>query len=133
MKRWMLAALLLHSATVALAQSAQATATGSATANAAAFRCGGVGEDEQRQMKAEAARHDLMVTFSTVSGAYMADVDIEILSAGKPVLAGRCSGPLMLVDLSPKGSYEFRATANGRTQRKLVSVGGKPSSISFTW
>ena len=133
MKKLLMAVLLVQSAAFALAQSAHSHASGSASAGAAGFRCGGVGDDEQRRMKAEAANHDLLVTFATTTGAYMADVDVEISSGGKVVLSGRCSGPLMLVDLSPKGTYQIRATANGKTQSKQVSLGAKPANASFTW
>jgi len=127
----LLAAALALVTTGALAQ-APATATGSADAQAATFRCGGVGEDDQKRMKAEAAQHGVLVTFSTTDGAYVADVGVEIRQGGKSVLQGRCNGPLMLVDL-PQGSYEIAATAQGRTQRKTLTVGGKPAAVGFSW
>jgi hypothetical protein len=133
---WLACALLAQLATGALAQSSSsgtATSTGSAGAQAAAFRCGGVGQDEQDRMKAEAARHALMLTFATTDGAYVADVDVEIRKGGKVVLQGHCNGPLMLVDLAPAGSYEISATSQGKTQRKAVSIGAKPASSTFTW
>jgi hypothetical protein len=116
----------------ALAQSA-ATASGSAQAGAPGFRCGGVGDEDQRRIKAEASRHDLLVTFATAGGAYLADVDVEITSGGKVVLQGRCNGPLMLADVGGKGSYQIRAVSNGREQRKSVTLSGKPASVTFTW
>ena len=128
----LLAAALALAAAGALAQT-PATATGSTGAQAATFRCGGVGEDEQKRMKAEAAQHGVLVTFATNDGAYLADVDVEVRHDGKSVLQGRCTGPLMLMDLAPQGSYEVAATAQGRTQRKTVTVGAKPASLSFTW
>jgi len=130
----LLAAGIALAAANALAQTpATATgSTGSADAQAASFRCGGVGDDDQKRMKAEAAQHGVLVTFSTTDGAYVADVGVEITRGGKSVLQGRCNGPLMLVDL-PQGSYEIAATAQGRTQRKTVTVGGKPSAVGFSW
>jgi hypothetical protein len=133
---WLLAALLGPAAASALAQAAgaAATATGSPTAQAAAFRCGGVGQDEQESIKAEAARHDLLLSFSVTGGAYLADVDVEIRRGDQVVLQARCSGPLMLVDLAPPGAYEIRASAQGRDQRKKVTVGGRrPATVSFVW
>lgn len=135
-KNLLIAALLLQLAGVAFAQSATATATagGSTTAKAGSFTCGGVGQDDQARMKAEASRHDVMVTFSATGGAYIADVDFEISQGGKVVVQGRCNGPLMLVDLAPKGSYEIRATSGGKAQRKTVNVGAaKPVNVSFVW
>jgi hypothetical protein len=110
-----------------------ATANGQATASAATFRCGGVGEEDQQRIKAEAGRHDLLVTFAAAGGAYMADVDVQIRRGTQVVLQGRCNGPLMLVDLAPKGTYEISATAEGKTQRQQVTVGGKPASIVMRW
>ena len=95
MKRLIIILALCHGAGMALAQSAPqaaATSSGSAsasatgTATAAAFRCGGVGQEDQERMKADAARHDLMLTFATSTGAYLADVDVEISSGDKVVL-----------------------------------------------
>ena len=128
------ALLVAHAATTSFAQSASATATGSATAQAATFRCGGVGEDEQRSMKAEAAQHDLLLSFASASGAYLADIDVEIRRGGNVVLQGRCSGPLMLVNLAPAGSYEIVATSQGQAQRRSVQVGGaKGATVAFRW
>jgi hypothetical protein len=112
--------LLAHCAAGALAQSP-------------AFRCGGVGQDDQQSIKAEAARHGLLLTFSTPGGAYIADVEVEVRRGDQLVLQGRCTGPLMLLDLAPPGSYEVRASAQGREQRKTVTVGDKPSSLGFVW
>jgi hypothetical protein len=132
--QWLTCALLSPAAVGVLAQSAgTANATGSADAQAPAFRCGGVGQEEQRQMKAEAGKHPLFVTFATAGGPYIADVDVEIRRAGKVVLQGHCGGPLMLVDLSSRGTYEIVATAQGNTQRKKVTLGARPVSVTMIW
>jgi hypothetical protein len=133
---WLACALVAQVATGALAQpssSGSAATVGPEGAQAAGFRCGGVGQEDQDRMKAEAPRHALMLTFATTDGAYVADVDVEIRKGGKVVLQGRCTGPLMLVDLAPAGSYEVSATAQGKTQHKTVSIGSKPASSTFTW
>ena len=133
MKHGLMPVLLLAAAIGAQAQTpSQPTATGSPGAQAAGFRCGGVGDEDQKRMKAEAAQHGLLVTFSTSSGAYIADIDVEIRRDGKVVLQGRCDGPLMLVDLA-QGSYEVSASAQGRTQRKTVAIGARPASLGFSW
>jgi hypothetical protein len=134
MKRLIMILALCQGAGMALAQSApQAAATASASATAAEFRCGGVGQEDQQRMKSDAGRHDLMLTFATSTGAYLADIDFEISSGDKVVLQGRCNGPLMLVDLPADGSYQVRASANGKEQRKVVSIGGKPATATFVW
>lgn len=117
----------------ASASQATASATGSASAQAAAFRCGGVGDADQKAMKAEAGQHSLMLTFASADGAYVADVDVEIRRGNQVVVQGRCSGPIMLVDLAPAGRYEVSATAQGRTQRQAVTIGSKPASVTLHW
>ena len=111
-----------------------ALAGAAALAQAAAFQCGGVGVGEQDRMKADAPNHDLMLTFATPGGAYVADVDVEIRRGAQVVLRGHCGGPLLLADLAPAGRYEVQATSKGRVQRKAVTIGtSKPARLSFVW
>jgi hypothetical protein len=137
MKNLLMAALLCQAAAGALAQASLhdpvPTAGGAAQAGASAFRCGGVGVDEQERFKAEAARHDALLTFATSNGAYVADVDVEVRQGGKTVLQGHCSGPLMLLDLPSRGTYEIHARAAGREQQRTLTLGDKPASLTFTW
>jgi hypothetical protein len=122
-----------------LAALALTVACGLAQAQSAApqgsFRCGGVGQDEQQRFKADAPKHDALLTFAASTGAYLSDVDVRITdSRGKVVLEGRCGGPLMLVDLPGAGSYQVNAAFEGKSQRKTLAVGaGKPASATFTW
>jgi hypothetical protein len=39
----------------------------------------------------------------------------------------------MLVDLPGRGSYQVTAVAEGKAQRKTVTVGAKPASATFVW
>ena len=111
-----------------------ALACGVAQAQSPAFRCGGVGQAEQEQFKAEAANHQALLTFALSTGAYLSDVDFRIAdSAGKVVLEGKCSGPLMLLDLPGQGSYQVTASSQGRSQSKTVTMGAKPTRVTFTW
>jgi len=103
------------------------------TATAVTARCGGVGVDEQAAIKAEAARHGLLLSFAAPGGAYIADVDVSISNGHNTVLQTHCSGPLLLVDLAGHGTYQVTATANGQTQHKNIALAGKPASMLFTW
>jgi hypothetical protein len=134
MKQWLIPLVLCQVAVAAMAQATKPEAGGSAAAQAASFRCGGVGEDERNRMKAEAARHDLLLTFATPGGALVADVDVELTRGAQVVLQGRCDGPLMLVDLAPGGSYQIRASYKGHEQRRTVTLGAtRPTSVTFVW
>jgi len=105
------------------------------SAFAQAFVCGGVGVDESQRMKAQASGHDLMLTFATSSGAYLADVAVKIQGpGGAAVVDANCNGPIMLVDLPGPGTYHVTASAGGITRQGSVSVTAKrPATATFTW
>jgi len=117
-----------------LALPALALALSCGLAQAQSFRCGGIGTAEQDQFKAEASQHDALLTFALSTGAYVSDVDVRITDgSGKTVVQGRCGGPLMLVDLPGKGSYQVNASFEGKAQSKSLAVGAKPARATFTW
>ena len=98
--------------------------------------CGGVGVDEQQRMKSEAAGHDLMLTFATSTGAYLADVGVQVRDGrGAVVLDVTCDGPIMLVDLPAAGNYRVTAVAGGVARQRSVSVkrGKRPATATFVW
>ena len=89
------------------------------------YLCGGVGEDESSYMKKEAKGYDLMLTFATRRGAYLADVDVDIRdAAGNTVLQLACDSPILLVDLPKGGTYKVRAETAGYTLNQTVKVAG---------
>lgn len=102
---------------------------------AAAFVCGGVGTGEQEAIKAQAPSHDLMLTFAVSTGAYLADVEVQIRDAkGAVVLSATCGGPIMLVDLPARASWHVTARANGQAREKTVTAGGGTrAQATFTW
>lgn len=106
-----------------------------AAANPAQYQCGGIGIDESTRMKAEAGQHDMMLTFATDTGAYLADVGVTIAdSQGAAVLTARCSGPIMLVDLPGAGRYQVTARYGGVAKVQTVSVGQrKGAGGTFVW
>jgi len=95
------------------------------TQDGVTYLCGGVGEEETNYMKQEAKGYDLMLTFATRSGAYLADVDVDIRDAsGNSVLQIACDSPLLLVDLPKGGTYKVRAEAAGYTLDRTIRVAG---------
>lgn len=105
------------------------------SAQPATHVCGGIGVGEQQRMKAEAASHDLMLTFAASSGAYLADIAVQIRDRrGASVLDVTCGGPIMLVDL-PAGTYRITARAAGVARDKTVTItrGKRPASATFVW
>jgi hypothetical protein len=107
-----------------------------AAASAQTHVCGGIGVGEQQRMKAAAPDHDLMLTFAASSGAYLADVAVQIRdSRGASVVDVNCDGPIMLVDLPGPGTYRVTARSAGVARERRVSVtrGKRPASATFVW
>jgi len=104
-------------------------------AGAASYVCGGVGFDEQQAIKSDARKHDLMLTFAETTGAYLADVDVQIANTkGGVVLSAKCDGPIMLVDLPGSGSWRVTAQVNGQTRQRTISAGSRrPAQAVLTW
>jgi hypothetical protein len=104
-------------------------------AGPAEYRCGGIGVDDAERMKSEAAQHDLLLTFASHTGAYLADVAFEIRDArGTSVLAGRCEGPLALVDLPAGGNYRVTARFRGMERQQVVAIQpGRVARSGFMW
>jgi hypothetical protein len=128
MRKAAFAFALCQACTLAVAQTAPAAG--------ASFACGGVAQDEQEAMKAQARQHDLMLTFAVSSGAYLADVDVEIRdSRGAVVLSAKCEGPIMLVDLPGAGTWRVSAQVNGQTRRQTVTTTGRarPARATLIW
>ena len=124
---------------LALAQPGAFAAQGlhekAASARDANFVCGGIGEGDQQAMKAQAPQHDLMLTFAESTGAYLADVAVQIRnSTGAVVLDTTCPGPIMLVDLPRSGRWHITAQINGERRDKTVATSpGHRAQATFTW
>lgn len=104
--------------------------------NGVAYLCGGIGSDEAASMKQAASQYDLMLTFAASSGAYLADVNVDIADArGQAVLQTTCDGPIMLVSLHKNGTYRIRADAGGHvmTRTARVQSGKKVASVAMAW
>lgn len=98
------------------------------------FECGGVGRESQERMVIASDRRDLMLTFATEAGTYLADVDVTVTSPSGVVLArGHCNGPLVLVELPMTGTVQVQATWRGQTQRKPVTIGTRTARVAFVW
>lgn len=92
---------------------------------------GGVGREQAREMRHEAGRYDLRMTFSEGRhNAYASGVKLDIANArGKRVLALKDAGPLTDVQLPP-GRYRVQARFGDMTRVQHVQVAhGKPVDL----
>jgi hypothetical protein len=91
----------------------------------------GVGFDSRVNLP----RYSVRLVFATRSGAYLADIDLEITPGprGRPVKI-HSRGPWLLVDLPP-GKYQVKAkTVKGQMlSRSLTVVQGRVSRIKLAW
>jgi hypothetical protein len=93
------------------------------TENGFTYACGGVGESEAAEMKSRAGDYDLMLTFATRKGEYLADVNVRIEGAKDAAqLQAMCGGPIMLVDMPRSGTYRIHAEAGGYTLNKTARI-----------
>jgi len=109
----------------------------SRTENGYTYICGGVGRGEAAQMKTASRNHDMLLTFATKKGEYLANVSVDIKDAhGKAHLNTVCDGPLMLIDFPKSGTYRIRAEAAGYTLHKTANVQAKGhthTSLILSW
>ena len=115
---------------LALAQAAQKSPAASTEAQVVS---GGVGEGERKQLEEQARGHNLKLVFTMSTGNYIAEIPFQIERGGKVVVEETSKGPWAFAKLPP-GDYTVKATFEGKTQSRRVSV---PKSgqkrVSFTW
>ena len=104
------------------------------TQNGIHYVTGGIGKEQSEALKMVAKDYDLMLTFATRGGKYLADVDVQIADMHGNTLVDTVSkGPLFLANL-PAGRYKVTAAEEGIRQSRVVNIGGKrPAEAVFHW
>ena len=112
---WMVA-LALAAPLAAPAQEVLREGTG------ASFISGGVGEESQARLAAQAAQFNVRVIFALKSGNYLSGVEVGVWDpAGKQVFSTVTEGPWLYARLAP-GSYSIRAVLAGQAQEQKFAV-----------
>lgn len=127
------AAILLGSISFASVANTEGDATVH-TVSGVSYVSGGVGTASIDRMNTLASDFNLKLVFAGKSGAYLADVRVNIAdSAGRTVLDISSDGPWFLAEL-PRGNYRIVATFAGNAVRQNVSIGtGKLRTVDFRW
>ncbi len=108
------------------------------TQNGIAYVSGGIGDDEEIDMRRAAKDYGVLLEFSEVErgtshGRWTADVNISIKAGTQAVFNARADGPLMLIRLKP-GSYVAEAERQGVKQSKRIEVkAAAPARERFFW
>ena len=112
-----------HSLSAAALALLAATAMGANAARAQTiYECSGIGL-EQREA-AESVPHTLRLEFAQPDGPYLGGVETNLTdSSGKEILAVRCPGPWVLLNL-PDGRYGISASFEGKTVTRKVTISG---------
>lgn len=105
--------------------------------NGVSFTSGGAGKEEQPGLERLQGRYNLRnlrITVATSTGQFTSASEVRIEDkSGKALVSTQPDGPIFLAKLPP-GEYTVRATAEGTTQTRKVSVpvnGQAP--VTFTW
>src|SRR5438876_6644478 len=80
------------------------------------YMSGSVDADERDQMKSQANRYDLQLSFADHSGEYLSDVRVAIDDGrGKEIINTTTAGPWFYIQL-PAGKYYVKATFANRQE-----------------
>lgn len=109
---------------------------GAFEAHSASMVCGGVGNDERRELAANAGSASLSLEFTLAGrGNYIADVDVTITPAKGESFVARADGPICYLELPP-GRYKVDATYRGTRRSANATVpakNGKPVRLAMSF
>lgn len=113
---------------------APADAGAAHTTMQAKYLNGGIGQDSEDTMRAEAHNWPLRMTFSEhKDGAFVADVKLSVENgAGQQVLQLADAGPMTYVQV-PQGKYRITADYKGKQLVREVDVTRAGVSANFNW
>ena len=95
------------------------------------YICGGVAEDEQVALQSLARNYNMSLLFTQgARGEYLSDVDVKLMRGNKEVASFVADGPRCLLK-APSGTYNVRATYQGRTKTATVSTGGRNNQMRW--
>jgi hypothetical protein len=102
--------------------------------NGITYLSGGIGDSGQKMMREHRSNYNLLLTFAAKqTGAYLADVKVEIMDAqGKQLLSVPNTGPMFFAKLQP-GTYRISATSQGKTFKRSVKLDNAPKEMVLHW
>ena len=78
--------------------------------------------------------YDLMLTFATDGGKYLADIDLQIEDMNGNTLLNTVSRDRCFSRTLPVGRYKITASAQGTSHTRIVDIGReRPAKAVFQW
>jgi hypothetical protein len=98
------------------------------------YLTGGVGMDERAAMQKMAkGNYNLQFVFAEASGAYLADIKVDIQGKnGKKLIDISTNGPWFFAEL-PDGPYNIIVTHGGKSEVQHLEVGKSFQKVVFNW
>jgi len=95
---------------------------------------GGIGDEERDEIRSRERNFNLKLLFAERNGSYLGDVDVVLLNTkGDTVFDAKSVGPFLLMQL-PGGRYVIKASMNGQTQQRRLSINVKERyDAIFRW
>lgn len=101
------------------------------TIGAVSYVCGGVADDEQRQLASREKNFNMGLLFTEgARGEYLSDVEVRLVRDGHEAAKFRASGPRCLIK-APEGSYNVHAVYNGQPKTVVVKTGTRNTQIRW--
>jgi hypothetical protein len=126
-----LCALLVAAIAMIAWQAAPAADLEPRTIGRITYLCGGVGQDEQQAMRAQARNFDRGLLFTQGSrGEYLAGVDVRLSRNGEEVASFNADGPRCFI-AGPGSAYQVIATYNGVQRRTTLARGQR--DVHLRW
>ncbi len=84
---------------------------------------GGIGDEETRQVHAQAGNYNLHIMLSDPKGEYISNVHVRVLGGEAAVLDVADAGPYLYAKL-PQGSYTLETTSPGQPpKQEAITIG----------
>jgi opacity protein-like surface antigen len=126
-----LCALAIAAIAMTAWQAAQAANLEPRTVGQITYLCGGVGQDEQQAMRAQAGNFDRGLLFTSGSrGKYLGGVDVRLSRNDEEVASFKADGPRCFIT-GPDSTYQVTATYNGVQKRTTLARGQR--NVQLRW
>jgi len=101
------------------------------TTGPVSYVCGGIAEDERRELAEQEHNFNMGVLFTRGdTGEYLADVAVRLVYDGQEVASFRASGPRCLIR-APEGSYNIEASYKGQARSLKVNTGTRNAQLRW--